>query len=240
MKLKSKANIDCIIQKTFNRQRNLILKKITKILYNSGEYRFFSNEQEIFLWLEQNKNIVFSNMDDKQIEAVQWYAGYWAEKINTWLRTGVVINCNDQDWGVKKVQQIILHLENLMQRTKLKENIITVRWIHINNFYNCFKDNFCNLKVGKTYIDNGFLSTSLLLSYCGAYDSGIRDLCKYILLIIKVPSNTIGFYNNVADRDEFEFIIEKEQQILIEKIYHFLFKPFIVVCRIIPKRQLCK
>jgi hypothetical protein len=231
------TNIDVIIRKALNLYRNFILRKIAKMLYYSGEYRFFSNEQEISWWLEQNKNIVVSSMDNKQFVAVQWYAGYWAERVNTWLRTGHVINCFDQNWGVKTAQQITFQIESIMQHTKLEENIIAVRWIYSNHFHHCFKDNFRNLKVGKNYIDNGFLSTSLLLSYCGAYDNATRDLRKNILLLLKVPSNTIGFYNNVADRSEFGFIIERGQQISIEKIYRFLLKPFIVVCRIVPRSK---
>jgi hypothetical protein len=224
-----------IIQKIFCLRKNIILKKITKMLAKLGEYRFFSTEQEICLWIEQNKNIVSSGNDAKQIEALEWYAGYWAEKINSWLRIGKVINCWDQNWGVQKVQQMIHQIEKVMQNTKLKENIITVRWVRINHFHYCFKDRFCNLKAGNSYTDNGFLSTSLLFSYCGDYDGGNRDLRKNMLLIIKVPINTVGFYNAANNRSEFEFIIEKGSQILIEKIYRLFFKPFIILCKIVPK-----
>jgi hypothetical protein len=230
-----RKGIDIIIQKVLKFQRNRILKKIAEMLSKSGEYRFFSNEQEIFLWLQENKDIIFSSKDVEQKDALAWYAGYWAEKVNSWLRVGNVINYNgEHNWGIQKVQQMIHQIESAMQNSKLEENIIVVRWVYVKHFHYCFKG---NLKAGKIYVDNAFLSTSLLFSYCGTYDGGgDRDLRTDMLLIIKVPSNTIGIYNTI-DRSEFEFIIERGQQILIEKVYRYFLKPFIVICRIIPKKK---
>lgn len=206
----------------YNRVMNHKLMDISE----NGKYMVFRNVDAIEVWQKEAENIVPSLGFSKEgADALRCYCGYMHKGINGLLRKSESNDC----W-IKYIKCI----SSEMVDRELHGEILVSRWVHLKIIQECFGEKLKKIRAGNTYTDLGYMSTSLLSNYMGCYDCWPRDISKYILMLIKVSRRTTGIHipKAISDRNEYELILNKGQNVLIEKIFYKFSSPFILVCKI--------
>jgi len=227
--------------KILNEYKNKVFELFFKLKINSlikkdfdpNEYKYFKNSKEIKKWggkfnlyfedKRKLKNSVLASEDDLQeLELLDYYAGYGSEIINKYLR-GIQQYLIDE----KDIENKSTNLEKIIGKFNLTENLISIRLMP-SKFIN--KD----YKKGKIFIEKGFLSTSLNLTYRMDYQGSKIILKNQALLIIKIPKGTNAIYTEEVQpksrqREEYELIIQKNQKIRIESNQKIFSNRIIVV-----------
>ncbi len=174
------------------------------------------NENQFFI---QNERYLKSSL-----QAIKWYCGYRYENVNNLLR----FNLNN---GLENISlEIISYLDQEFNFVKLQEGIVVIRWI----CKNAFLQNYGIVNPGEEITDKAFLSTSLLLNYKDELEYGVRDIEKYVLLIIKIPPGKSCLYvEPISERsNEQEVLIPRNSILRIEKSYTVLFRKAIFLCSV--------
>ncbi len=180
-----------------------------------NNYKYFCNKKEIDDW-----GITFNNYflkkeaklktpdateeDKKEMKTLSYYTGYIGEQMNGLLR-------GDKEYIFPDLIEHIEILSKLINKFKLSNNVIVVRRVPCK-----YIDN--NVKKGYIYTDNGFVSTSLNLSYRLNHESIFCPLKNEALIILKIPNGTNACYiEQVSNRGEYELILQKKTKMIIEK-----------------------
>ena len=129
----------------------------------------------------------------KTAEAFDYYCGFWAQKVNDYLRGKPI-----RTFELSKIQEMIPLLFDEIQNNIIPEDIEVVRYFDLNEAFGNKK-----LKVGDTFNDEAFISTCL----CDEDFKEERDF--QFKMVIQVPAGTHGIY--------LDFISKRmsEQEILL-------------------------
>lgn len=215
------------LQWKFTQIRNSKLPQLISHLKNGG-YKVFSEYETINSWALDCGNLTSKKIDrecrwkksDTEY-AFEYYAGYGSEVINRILRdSSYEVDASINERYTHYIELIDIELNNRL----LHENIVAVRWINYYSCVSCLGVPFENIKKGIFCVDKGYMSTSLYFYYVGEYDYIPRDLSQSILMILEIPKGVKGIFlsASLSERDEYEFLIERGQTILIKEIiYHF-------------------
>jgi len=203
-----------------NRIFEFIFSNIIKWYLISDQYRYFLNEDKISSWAI-NDNEYFqkkilslfefrdSDEESSELKTFDLYCGTIGQDINNLLR-GEAYNLKNE-----YLREFICELENSLNKFKVCENVISIRRMPSK-----FIDS--RYRKGNTFIERGFLSTSMNLSYREDINAGRTLLKNEALLLIKIPKGTCAAYIEEAipeyrQRKEYELLLQKYLAFYIEK-----------------------
>lgn len=249
MKIKGiKKQISAINELIAKRIYKKALAKESALIEKAGKYNVFKTIESIDKWIDEDNNVVASPIkretnywseecyDSKDIyEMLEMYSGYKSENINHFLRLNKPIHAWISKFEIEDTKEYISKIDAEMQQRVLHCNALVIRWVHLFNIPMCIGCQLSEIKIGRKYTDHGYMSSSLYLHYIGSYDEiAPREINQHILLLLKLPIGSHGIYVNkdISDRDEYEYIINRNTTFTVEKIYYKLFRPFILVCKI--------
>ena len=194
--------------------------KLRKFIHNDfliNKYKYFMDVHEINEWgksyneyyqsilncIHQNSNLFKEQQEE--IDALEYYSGYYSIRVNNHLR-----KLKEDSF----LDNFINKLDNHLNKFILKENIVVIRKISNEFIDNKYQTNF-------SFIDSAFLSTSLNLMYRLDENSTKKLLKNESLIILKIPKGAKGSYIEKAvpyqkQRKEYEFLISRNQKIIIE------------------------
>lgn len=192
-----------------------ILESKIKSDFKPNNYIYFKSTNEINHWGKefndyfklktQIGNLKLTKEDKFEIETFKYYAGNISIQMNEILRSSK--NIQKSEFIEKKIKV----LSQGISKFELKDNVIVIRRFLKAKFNH-------KLKKGDTYIEKGFLSTSLNLSYRLDNKSEFRPIHNEVLMLLKVPQKTNACYiEQISKRQEYELLIQKGRRIKIEK-----------------------
>jgi len=203
-----------------NRIFEFIFSNIIKWHLIYDQYRYFLNENEINSWaIDDNKYFQeklsslfeYGNSDEEfsELRTFDLYCGTIGQDINNLLR-GEVYNLK-----IEYLREFICELESSLNKFKVSENVISIRRMPSK-----FIDS--RYRKGNTFIERGFLSTSMNLSYREDINAGSTLLENEALLLIKISKGTCAAYIEEAipehrQRKEYELLLQKDLAFYIEK-----------------------
>ena len=209
-------NIPKLKNKFFEYLFERILEWKIKFDYMPNNYVFFRNNDGINNWgqyfndffklkKEQIGNLKSNKEEKYEIETYEYYSGRISELMNDILRGQSKILFPEQ------VEKRIEVLSQSLSKFRLKDNLVVIRRIPKNVFNH-------RLKKGDFFLDKGFLSTSVNLSYRLDNESNYRPINNEVLMVLKVPKETNACYiEQISNRGEYELLIQKENRIKVEK-----------------------
>ncbi|MDC1809055.1 ADP-ribosyltransferase [Bacteroides uniformis] len=224
-----------------------VLAKESALIQGEGKYIVFRSVESIDKWSEEDGNIVASPIeretnywsnecyDSKDLyEMLEMYCGYKNESINHFLRMNKPLHSWNGEFEIEDTLKYISKIDSEMQKRKLHCNLLTVRWVHLDNIQKCLGCQLSEIKPGQECIDRGYMSTSLYLHYTGEYDIAPKKMRHEILLLLKLPIGNNGIYirKEISNRNEYEYLINRGTSFVIEKVYYRFFRPFIIVCQV--------
>lgn len=200
----------------------ILQQQITKD-FKPNNYTYFLSPDFINNW--GNTHSEYLELKQKEynnttIEHLQYYAGWFYDSINLFLRTGKdkFNNSDDVEYITKRINSINKELTKF----SLNENIIVVRRVS-NAFLRNYLLNGKRLKKGITISDKAFLSTSIDLSYRKNLNSDHKPLNRETLIFIKVPKGCNCLYiESVSKREEYELLLPINLNLVIEEKYKIL------------------
>lgn len=139
--------------------------------------------------------------------SLTFYANYGYEQVNDYLRgkgkfTGIALEDS---------KSAASDIDKILSNSPLQEDVVVYRGVG-EKFFN-------RLKVGKTFKDKAFISTTLVR---GRLEPGFHkgELGFDTELIIKVPSGTGAYYigNNFIQGNEYELLLERGLRFEVEEI----------------------
>lgn len=225
----------------FSKSYRNILKCEAQSIKDEGKYHVFYNVEEITKWSSLQNNKVAEPIpytlypfDTSVKDALRCYCGFESIDVNYYLRNKKTLRpCLDRTSRIERIKEYIKKIDGVIEERKLNEDLLVVKWV--KSAY--LQDNLGikrHVKKEDVYLDRGYLSTSMWLHYIGKYDMVPRDISKHTLFVIKVPKGTNCVYveGHISNRDEYELLIHRGCNLIVEKTYNILFKPLVVVCRI--------
>lgn len=227
----------------YRKAYRIIIDQEVKHIKKERIYRIFSNIDSIIRWANSPSNKVAKpiqfipySINNNIKDALRLYCGFESIDINYFLRNDKILRfvC-DIEARIEGLKQYIIKIDSVIKERKLNQNILVVRWIKSQYIYSCLGVELDKIKKESIYLDKGYLSTSIFVYYIGEYDTIPRDISKYTLLLIKVPKGTNAVYveGHISDREEYELLLHRGCYLKIERIYNVLFRPFIIICKII-------
>nr|DAI00476.1 MAG TPA: ADP-ribosyltransferase exoenzyme [Caudoviricetes sp.] len=244
------------IKKQISAINELIAKHIYKkalakesiLIEKAGMYNVFNTIESIDKWVDEDNNVVASPIkretnywdekcyDTKDLyEMLEMYSGYKSENINHFLRLNKPIHAWNSEFEIEDTKKYISKIDTEMHQRALHCNVLAIRWVHLFNVPMCMGCQLSDIKIGRKYTDYGYMSSSLYLHYIGSYDeTAARVINQHILLLLKLPAGSHGIYINkeISDRNEYEYIIDRNTTFTVEKIYYKFSRPLILVCKI--------
>ena len=213
----------------------LILRRIVKKLSEEGSYHIFYEPSKIKEWsslLNYTVDEYTRYMGKTPKYALDMHCGNFSKHINYYLRTGRLLHpIRDL---IEVLKRNIKLLDIVMKDNILSEDILAIRWIKAQYIETVIGRSLTDIKEGRIYIDKGYTSTSLWISYIGQYEGQIRKLSTHVLFLIKIPAGSYGIYlEDINPRAEYELLLERGTKFFIEKIYRLLNRPLIIICRIV-------
>lgn len=214
------------------------MKKAILQFIKDSHYRVFSTSKELDKWaIYLNNNFETDRSDLYQFpqKALDMYCGNMSKHINYYLRTGELIRYIPEI--ELTLDALITSIDIAIKNNILQEDILGVRWVKTKYMETYIGVTNKDIKKGHIYTDRGYISTSLWSSYIGQYKNEKRILHEHVVFLIKIPKGTHGVYveHDIRPREEYEFILGKESQFLVEEIYFFLNRPFIITCKLVIK-----
>lgn len=159
---------------------------------------------------KEESKICIIKKGPSSLDALDYYTGYFYEKINGLLRYSSFENMKDS------IMEKINLIELEINKFSLKENIIVVRRIS-NPFFRNYLSKNKTIKRGDILLDEGFLSTSLNLNYRLDENSEYKSLNDETLLIIKIPKGVNAiFLEALKTREEFELLLQRQSKMIVE------------------------
>lgn len=162
--------------------------------------------------------------------AFSYYCGFIHEKLNYKLRHG----CYQNNLNLTLFDKYINLMSEEIDKRKMHNNIIAIRWMKYKIFKNIYKTNpfkllFNNIQL----IDNGFLSTSLNSYYIHSDGNKVQDS---VLIFIQIPSGikSMYMYKRISDRDEYELLLPPKTILQVNKVYLWGLKRAIIITKAIP------
>ena len=213
----------------------LTLKRIVKKLSMKSSHHIFDEPSKISEWSSLLKQTIDEDtiyMEKTPKYAVDMYCGTFSKHINYYLCTGGLLRpIPDLDEVLKRDIKL---LDIVMKDNILQENILATRWIEAQYIETTIGCSLTDIKEKDIYIDKGYSSTSLWISYIGQYEEQVRKPSTHVLFLIKIPTGIHGIYmEDINPRAEYEFLLEKGLKFFVEKIYRLLNRPSIIICRVI-------
>ena len=215
------------------------LNRLKKEKFYDGKYRWFKDVDEAEEWGLNNYSEWTKNLKDKDLsikmehgcevtteyDAINLYLGFPYRQINPYLRTNMI----DFNTDIKFIKKLIDLMGQAFENVWLKDNIISIRCMGFEGF--CKWTNYKNIKENDTFIDNGFMSTTLNINIINED----TDFKKDVLLILRVSSGTRGVYANlISHRDvEAELLLYRGTNIRISKILYKLGSNVILLCDVL-------
>ncbi|WMJ81460.1 ADP-ribosyltransferase [Clostridium sp. MB40-C1] len=175
-------------------------------MLNRKIFREFHTDKEAYEWamdyfgswikdIQSNKD----NDDENDIAHLLYdYTGNMNIIYNEFLR-----DCNRfNNEEIKEYSRNIVIIAKGISKFALEENIIVYRYTHKNLFRQLFDDS--KLKIGKTFTDKGFMSTTLVQDLLKEFAKNHRYNC---VLKLYLPKGTKGAYikfdNSLLNEHEF-------------------------------------
>lgn len=192
-----------------------VLTDLIKNDFDPNKYKYFATEQGIDEWASDYnayfhqkiiaKNNLKANDDLKELETFSFYSGYTGEQINDLLRG----KSYRLDYNI--LIEYVERIDKAISKFSLQENQVAIRRLSCNYLNS-------SLKKGSIFLDKGFLSTSLNLSYRLDNEGNVSPLCNEALIIIKIPKVTNSIYiKEISGRDEYELLLQRDTRLQIER-----------------------
>ncbi|MGB0981716.1 MAG: ADP-ribosyltransferase [Winogradskyella sp.] len=109
------------------------------------------------------------------------------------------------------IENRIKALSQSLSKFKIKDNLIVIRRFPKTQFNH-------KLKKGDSFLENGFLSTSINLFSRLDNESNYSPINNEILMLLKVPKETNACYiEKISNKGEYELLIQKGKRIKVEK-----------------------
>lgn len=218
-----------------NRVFEFIFQKtlFTQINRSSGQnqYKFFRTENGIQEWgLEYSRyfqslspvpSTLISDSFSFELEAIHQYSGFTGLQINDLLRGKSFTHKREY------LEKFIYQIDDILNNFRLRDNLIAIRKMsskYIDDKY----------KRGNIFIEKGFLSTSLNLSYRKNINGESAHLHKDAILLIKIPKGTKAAYIEEAisvsnQRKEYELLLQRNLSFFVERNIKILSNRIIVL-----------
>ncbi|WP_299886956.1 ADP-ribosyltransferase [uncultured Lacinutrix sp.] len=188
-----------------------------KIDFIPNKYNYFKDINGIEKWAydynhffklqtEKINSLRSTKDEEEEIRIYLYYSGYVSIQINDYLRNGP-----ENIAFPRLVEENIELLSNSLSRFKLKNNLIVMRRFPKSKL-------IPKIKKGSSYIEKGFISTTLNLSSRLDFECNYKPFKNDCIMILKVPKGTNACYvEEISKKGEYELIIQKGQEIQIER-----------------------
>ncbi len=185
----------------------ILLKKWIKKDFTPNNYRYFLNIDSI-KDLDNFGYQYVKSLNKSKLEILKHYQGNVYYNINRCLRGYLEKN--------KVLNKYIEKIEQILGEVTLKENIVVIRRVEAWIIKGYKKQSY--------FVEKGFLSTSINLSYRLDSESTYKLLDNEALLMLKIPARTNALYveevpEKEKRRGEYELLVQKGSVIKFEKIY---------------------
>lgn len=168
-------------------------------------------------WIKDMHSNKDSNDKNNVANLLSKYTGNMNVAYNNFLRGYIKLDAKDTKEYCKKIAII----EKEICKFALQENIIVYRYTRKNFFRNLFKS--LNPKMGETFIEKGFMSTTLLPNLLKDFPKKNHHNCNCILKLY-LPRETKGAYIEFDKGvlNEYEFLLPPNSTFkLIRKKFSF-------------------
>ncbi|GFD83884.1 hypothetical protein KUL118_67460 [Tenacibaculum sp. KUL118] len=205
-----KKYLTYLIYKDFRPNQYLFFENVNKIDEKMSKYLDYSLE------IEKEYNHSFFNNDRELMPymTIQYYAGYFHEKINDYLRETL------SEFHKSLVFDEIIKRTKILKKEvgkfQLESNFVVIRRVK-NTFLKEVYLKGKKLKKSLIIYEPAFLSTSLDLFYRKDYQSNYSPLKNETIIIIKVPKGVNALYlEPISKRKEFELLLNPGLRMRIE------------------------
>lgn len=207
-------------------KRNLICTPVPedeKKTPNFLSFRHFNDKTEASSWGDHYFNAWRTSLSSDQIHAIRSYTLFKHNSINQFLRFGM-----GTQHSIAINKQMVQQIQQSLYRTRLPEDIIVYRRIP-NSVFPDFSFKKPESFIGRTFLDRGFLSTTLTVDSIENFYPNASFLLK-----IYAPKGARGAYlGPISLFKEAEVLFDRNQTLLVDRV-GIKQHTGIMICRLVP------
>lgn len=165
---------------------------------------------------------IFKKMTPEDKDIIEWYRdGGYRQIANFLFNNNLIDKAEFPDNSIKYLRNCILKLDNILEKTKIKKNVVLWKGLISNPYIDkpSLIDVIKKLNINDTYIFQNFFSTSINFQYA-LFSFTMQNDYDKILIKINTPAGTKGAYIS-HDKVENEVLLQRNQTIKLKKIYEY-------------------
>ena len=196
--------------KSYKEKYNTEVKQSEKS--QSNIFKIVKDAQELKKLFGKEEQKLNSRITKKQIGAIEFYTDYTGYDVNDYLRGATVFDKQPKELSL--IKESIEELDTIINDFNLKEDIITYRAIDYDKVFGNIPPKYL---VGQKYIDEGYMSTTPLLSAAKEFSKEYKLGDYYFEIKLKKGKGKSAYINqhSMHKNVEYELLMKRKSKMKI-------------------------